>query len=79
MSADDDTLLLVSTDQFLSWLEEKKKAEKMSDRDMAKAARLSHSTMSNLRRDGSRDVKLSTVARAADVFGYRLALVRRDK
>lgn len=77
MSDGADIVHLVSTEKFLKWLQENRRVSSMSERDLLRAARLSHSTLSNMRR--ARDVKLSTVAMAADVFGYDVALIKRDK
>jgi len=71
-----EILPLKSTSQFSQWAEDKREELGMSQRKLQKLAGLSHATMTKVA-DNS-DLRMSTVAHIAHVFGYRLALVRDE-
>lgn len=71
-----EILPLKSTGQFSKWVLDNRDKLGMSQRKLLKLAGLSHATMTKVA-DNS-DLRMSTVAHIAHVFGYRLALVRDE-
>jgi transcriptional regulator with XRE-family HTH domain len=68
-----DLIFLKSTAQFYKWVLAERDKHKLSQRRLLKLAGLSHATMTKVGINS--DLRLSTVAHIAHVFGYRLALV----
>ena len=68
-----DLIFLKSTSQFSKWVLAERDKHKLSQRRLLKLAGLSHATMTRV--GINTDLRLSTVAHIAHVFGYRLALV----
>jgi hypothetical protein len=68
-----DMIFLKSTAQFSRWVLAERDTHKLSQRRLLKLAGLSHATMTKV--GSNTDLRLSTVAHIAHVFGYRLALV----
>ena len=68
-----DLIFLKSTSQFSKWVLAERDKHKLSQRRLLKLAGLSHATMTKV--GINTDLRLSTVAHIAHVFGYRLALV----
>ena len=64
---------LKTTLQFCKWATEHRDRYKISQRKLLRMAGLSHATLTAVR-EGA-DMRLSTAAQIARVFGYRLALV----
>ena len=64
---------LKTTYQFSKWATEHRDRYKISQRKLLKLAGLSHATLTAVR-EGA-DMRLSTAAQIARVFGYQLALV----
>jgi hypothetical protein len=69
-----EPILLISTDQFAQWVDDQRVTHDMSRRKLLKLAGLSHATMTKVSESG--DVRMSTVANIAHVFGYKIALIR---
>jgi hypothetical protein len=66
---------LESMEKFLSWTLENMEERGLSQREMLRQASLSHGTVTEMRT--SPDMKISTVAKIADVFGFDVALIKR--
>lgn len=64
---------LKTTAQFSRWTVKNRDTHKISQRKLLKLAGLSHATLTRVT-DNS-DMRLSTAAQIARVFGYQLALV----
>jgi transcriptional regulator with XRE-family HTH domain len=64
---------LKTTTQFLKWATEHRDRYKISQRKLLKMAGLSHATLTYVK-EGA-DMRLSTAAQIARVFGYELALI----
>ena len=71
-----DQILLVSIAQFSDWVRENMDSMGVSQREILRRSRLSHGMITEMRR--SIDMKVSTVAKIADVFGYDIALIKRQ-
>lgn len=65
---------LISTDQFAQWVDDQRVINDLSRRKLLKLAGLSHATMTKVSESG--DIRMSTVAHIAHVFGYKIALIR---
>ena len=66
---------LESVQSFLSWTLENMEENGLSQREMLRRAKLSHGTVTEMK--NSPDMKVSTVAKIADVFGFDLVLIPR--
>lgn len=66
---------LESVKSFLTWTLENMDQHGMSQREMLRRAKLSHGTVTEMRT--SPDMKVSTVAKIADVFGFDIVLIPR--
>jgi DNA-binding XRE family transcriptional regulator len=64
---------LKTTAQFSRWTVKNRDTHKISQRKLLKLAGLSHATLTNV--GEHTDMRLSTAAQIARVFGYQLALV----
>ena len=64
---------LKTTAQFSRWAADNRDRYKISQRKLLKLAGLSHATLTNVSENS--DMRLSTAAQIARVFGYQLALV----
>jgi DNA-binding XRE family transcriptional regulator len=64
---------LKTTAQFSRWAAMNRDRYKISQRKLLKLAGLSHATLTNV--SDRTDMKLSTAAQVARVFGYQLALI----
>jgi len=64
---------LKTTAQFSRWAADNRDKYKISQRKLLKMAGLSHATLTRVSENS--DMRLSTAAQIAMVFGYRLALV----
>lgn len=64
---------LKTTAQFSRWTVENRDRYKISQRKLLRLASLSHATLTNVGEKS--DMRLSTAAQIARVFGYQLALV----
>jgi hypothetical protein len=69
-----EPILLTSTEQFSQWVDDQRVKHGMSRRKLLKLAGLSHATMTKVSWNG--DMRMSTVAHIAHVFGYKIALIR---
>jgi transcriptional regulator with XRE-family HTH domain len=67
------TILLKTTAQFSRWATDNRDRYKISQRKLLKLAGLSHATLTNV--SENTDMRLSTAAQIARVFGYQLALI----
>ena len=64
---------LKTTAQFSRWAADNRDKYKISQRKLLKLAGLSHATLTNVSENS--DMRLSTAAQIARVFGYQLALI----
>lgn len=64
---------LKTTAQFSRWAAENRDTYKISQRKLLKLAGLSHATLTKVSENS--DMRLSTAAQIARVFGYQLALI----
>jgi hypothetical protein len=64
---------LKTTAQFSRWAVENRDKHKISQRKLLRLASLSHATLTKV--GENTDMRLSTAAQIARVFGYQLALV----
>jgi hypothetical protein len=69
-----EPILLISPDQFSRWVDDQRVTNDLSRRKLLKLAGLSHATMTKVSESG--DIRMSTVAHIAHVFGYKIALIR---
>lgn len=72
----DEIIPLESVESFSEWVRGNMDSLGLSQREMLRRARLSHGMMTEMR--NSPDMKVSTVAKIADVFGFDVALIRRQ-
>jgi transcriptional regulator with XRE-family HTH domain len=70
-----DQIPLISIAQFSNWVDSNMDSLGVSQREILRRANLSHGMITEMR--SSIDMKVSTVAKIADVFGYDIALVKR--
>lgn len=66
---------LESVEKFMTWTRDNMDSLGVSQREMLRRANLSHGTVTEMKNNP--DMKVSTVAKIADVFGYDIALVKR--
>lgn len=71
----DKIVPLESVESFSDWVRGNMDSLGVSQREILRRARLSHGMLTEMR--NSPDMKVSTVAKLADVFGFDLVLIKR--
>lgn len=71
----DEIIPLDSVESFGNWVRENMDSLGVSQREILRRASLSHGALTEFKNNP--DVKVSTVAKLADVFGFDVALVKR--
>lgn len=71
----EEIIPLESVESFSEWVRGNMDSLGVSQREILRRARLSHGMLTEMR--NSPDMKVSTVAKLADVFGFDLVLIKR--